>query len=123
MPRIAYVNGRYLRYPNASISIDDRGLQFGDSVYEVIAVRGGQFIESEDHLARLRRSLSELRLTAPVSEGALRVILDQIRRQNHVRNGLIYIQVTRGIAPRAHKFPGSAVRPSLIVTGKTTNLG
>ncbi len=118
MQRIAYVNGRYVPYGDASVSIDDRGLQFGDSVYEVIAIRNGALIEYEDHLARLSRSLDELRIAAPVSDKGLCVIVDQIRRRNYVRDGLIYIQVTRGVAPRAHKFPSKTVRASLIVTGK-----
>ena len=118
MPRIAYVNGRYLSYPDASISIDDRALQFGDSVYEVVAVRGGKLVELEDHLARLERSLRELRIEPPLSQAPLLVVIDQIQRRNHVRDGLIYVQVTRGIAPRAHKFPKGPLRGSLIVTGK-----
>ncbi len=117
MPRIAYVNGRYLRYPNATLSIDDRGLQFGDSVYEVIAVRHDRFVELDDHLARLWRSLEALRMASPVSEPALRIVLREIKRRNHVQDGLLYLQITRGIAPRNHKFPDRTVRSTLIVTG------
>ncbi len=117
MARIAYVNGRYVPGPDAEISINDRGLQFGDSVYEVIDVKDARFMEYDAHLARLKRSLASLRLQMPVSERALKVILQEVQRRNFVRNGVVYVQVTRGIASRNHKFPAETVKASLIVTG------
>lgn len=118
MPRVAYVNGQYVNYRAASVSIDDRGFQFGDSVYEVVAVREGSFIEIVDHLDRLERSLSELHMSSPVRRDALLIIINQIRMRNRVRDGLVYLQVSRGVALRSHGFPTEIVRPSLIVTGR-----
>ena len=117
MGRIAYVNGRYVRGPDAEISINDRGLQFGDSVYEVIEVRNGRFMERDAHLARLDRSLEMLSMKMPVAGSALKTILEEVRRRNFVQNGLIYLQITRGSAPRNHMFPPKTVKSSLIVTG------
>ncbi len=119
MPRTAYVNGHYVAYDEAMLSIDDRAVQFGDSVYEVVAVRRGHLVELDDHLSRLERSLRELRMAQPRSRTALKLIMKEIQRRNHVHNGLLYVQVTRGVAPRNHKFPSAAVRPGIVVTGKS----
>ena len=117
MGRIAYVNGRYVRGLDAEISINDRGLQFGDSIYEVIEVRQSRFMEYDAHIARLERSLRALNLHMPVSRSALDTILLEVKRRNFIKNGLVYLQITRGAAPRNHKFPPASVKASLIVTG------
>ncbi|MGH7012920.1 MAG: D-amino-acid transaminase [Stellaceae bacterium] len=115
MSRIAYVNGRYLPHREAFVHIEDRGFQFADGVYEVIAVRGGSFVDEAAHLTRLHRSLGELRIAPPMSDPALIAVMRETVRRNRVVDGIIYIQITRGAAPREFAFPPGA-RPSLIMT-------
>ncbi|MGE0830153.1 MAG: D-amino-acid transaminase [Hyphomonadaceae bacterium] len=117
--RVAYVNGAYLPLSRAGVSVEDRGFQFADAVYEVWAVRNGALMDEAGHFTRLRRSLSELRIAEPMDEAPLRVILHETQRRNRVANGLVYLQISRGAAPREHAFPTPAVRPSVIVTAKT----
>jgi D-alanine transaminase len=120
MSRLAYVNGRYVPHRSALVSIDDRGYQFADSVYEVCEVFHGHLIDEQRHMARLARSLGELGIGSPVSESALKIVLREIIQRNKVFNGYIYIQVTRGVAPRDHTFPYGA-RPCLIVTARSVD--
>jgi D-alanine transaminase len=117
MSRIAYVAGQYLPHRQAAVHIEDRGYQFGDGVYEVIAVNGGHLVDLERHLARLNRSLTELRINRPMSEGALKIVLREVIRRNGVDAGIVYLQVTRGVAPREHAFP-KAAKPVLVVTSR-----
>ena len=119
MSRIAYVDGRYVPQGQAAVSIEDRALQFGDGVYEVCEIRAGALIDETRHLARLQRSLEELRIRAPLRADALRFVLREIIRRNRVRDGLAYIQVSRGVARRDHGFPAAHVGPSLIVSAKS----
>jgi D-alanine transaminase len=119
--RIAYVNGRYLPQAEAAVHIEDRGYQFGDGVYEVCEVHGGLLIDEERHMARLRRSLAELRMDYPSQPAALSVVLRQIIARNKVSEGYVYLQVTRGVAPRDHTFPVPSVRPSIVVTARSTD--
>ena len=119
MSRIAYVNGRYLPHKNASVHIEDRGYQFGDGVYEVVLVLNKNLIDFEGHYTRLMRSLSEISLDFPISETVIKQIFKRLVRSNHITNGLIYLQVTRGVADRAHQFPTN-VPPALVVTAKPT---
>ncbi len=116
MGRIAYVNGRYLPQMQAMVPIEDRGYQFGDGVYEVCEIRGGALIDEARHIERLARSLKELGIAAPLAPGALALVMRQILARNKISDGYLYIQVTRGVAPRDHCFPPASVRPSLIVT-------
>ena len=122
MPRIAYVNGRYLPLSEASVNVEDRGYQFADGIYEVLAVAGGRFLDEALHMARLWRSLDALDIVAPMGGAALRLVLREVVRRNRVRDGLLYLQVTRGVARREHAFPqasrrtGRAVAPALVVT-------
>jgi D-alanine transaminase len=118
MSRIAYVNGRYTRHDRAAVHIEDRGYQFGDGVYEVWAVFDGILADSEGHFARLERSVGELRIAMPMGFAALRIVLREVLRRNHIRDGLLYLQVTRGVAPRDHVFPDPPVPPSIVVTAK-----
>src|SRR5579863_3604013 len=117
MSRIAYVNGRYVPHRHACVHIEDRGFQFADGVYEVIAVRGGGFVDETLHLARLHRSLAELRIAPPMSDAALKAVMRETVRRNRVVDGIIYLQITRGAAPREFSFPPGA-RPSLIMTAR-----
>jgi D-alanine transaminase len=122
MSRIAYVNGRYLTLREAMVPIEDRGYQFSDGVYEVCEVRGGRLIDERRHLARLKRSLDELRIRAPMSFAALGVVLREVVARNHVSYGVVYMQVTRGVARRDHAFPSATVKPSLVVTARALNM-
>ena len=117
MSRIAYVSGRYLPQSVASVSIEDRGYQFADGVYEVMAVHRGKLLDRELHLKRLERSLAELRIAKPVEDRVLRTILERVVKLNKVANGIVYLQITRGVAPRDHAFP-LAARPQLVVTAR-----
>ncbi|ANL46696.1 D-alanine aminotransferase [Rhizobium phaseoli] len=121
MPRIAYVNGRYVKHSDASVHIEDRGYQFADGVYEVCEVRHGYIVDLTRHLNRLDRSLGELRIAWPMSRAALTQVIRETLRRNHVRNGLFYMQVTRGVARRDHVFPAEGTPPSLVVTAKSTD--
>ncbi|NJR20149.1 MAG: D-amino-acid transaminase [Hyphomonadaceae bacterium] len=121
MPRFAYVDGRFVRHGNASVHIEDRGLQFGDAVYEVWAVRDGVLFDHAGHLARLGRSLAALRMETPLNEVGLVLVIAELVRRNKLRNGLIYLQITRGTARRDHPFPKSA-RPSLILTARAMDM-
>jgi D-alanine transaminase len=119
MSRIAYVNGRYLPLSAAQVRIEDRGFQFGDGVYEVVHLHGGRLIDEDKHLARLDRSLGELRIPPPLSRAALAGIIREVAARNRLHaNGLIYIQVTRGAARREHFFPAAKIRPTLVVMGR-----
>lgn len=117
MSRIAYVNGRYARFADAAVHVEDRGYQFADGVYEVIAVRDGRLADLEPHLDRLDRSLSELRMKTAMSRGALVVVLEEIVRRNRVANGIVYLQMTRGVAKRDHAFPDDC-RTSVVATAR-----
>ena len=117
MSRIAYVNGRYVPHGQAAVHIEDRGFRFADGVYEVVAVRNGRLVDEQGHLDRLDRSLDELRLPRPMARGALAFVLRQMVRRNRVRDGNVYLQVTRGAAPRAFPFPRNA-GPTLVVTAR-----
>ena len=121
MSRIAYVNGRYVAHAGAGVHIEDRGYQFADGVYEVCGVRGGKLMDEELHLARLQRSLGELRIGPPMALPALRHVLREVVRRNRIENGMVYFQVTRGVAPRDHPFPPAGMRPALVVTAKRLN--
>lgn len=120
MARYAYVNGRYVDHREASVHIEDRGYQLADGVYEVVGVRDGRLIDEVPHIDRLDRSLRELRIDWPVSRGALSFILRELMRRNRLRDGLIYMQVTRGVARRDHAFPTVPVKPALVLTTKNS---
>ncbi|NWG71717.1 MAG: D-amino-acid transaminase [Parvularculaceae bacterium] len=122
MPRIAYVNGRYVRQSEAAVHIEDRGYQFADGVYEVCLVIGGAYWDEEGHLDRLDRSLRELEISPPMSRSALKSVLSAVVRRNRLKNALVYLQVTRGVAPRNHAFPNPPVPASLVVTAKPFDL-
>jgi D-alanine transaminase len=117
--RIAYVAGQYLPHRQAAVHIEDRGYQFADGVYEVVAVVAGHLVDEELHLKRLHRSLGELRIAMPMADAALKVVLREVIRRNGVDTGIVYLQVTRGTAPREHAFP-KAAEPTLVVTSRRT---
>jgi D-alanine transaminase len=121
MPRFAYVNGRYVRHADAAVHIDDRGFVFADSVYEVCQIQQGFIVDLTRHLDRLDRSLGELRMRPPMPRAALVTVMREVLRRNRVVNGMVYLQVTRGVARRDHVFPAPDVRPTLVVTAKSLN--
>ncbi len=121
MSRFAYVNGRFVRHGEAVVHIEDRGYQLADGVYEVWAVFDGKLADAEGHFARLWRSLDELRIAHPMSEASLKMVLREAVRRNKVKEGLCYLQVTRGVAKRDHAFPNPPVLPSIVVTAKSVD--
>ena len=119
MSATAYVNGAYRPLAEAAVHIEDRGFQFGDAIYEVWSVRDGRLLDSEGHLARLNRSLSELRIASPMPDKALMAVAHETTRRNRVRNGLVYLQISRGAAARDHVFPKPGTRPTVVLTAKS----
>ena len=117
MPRIAYVNGRYVPHREAAVHIEDRGYQFADGVYEVCEVARGHIVDVTRHLDRLDRSLRELRIDQPMSRKALEIVMREVVNRNRVVDGLVYLQVTRGVAGRDFLFPADT-KPSLVMTAK-----
>jgi D-alanine transaminase len=115
MGRIAYVNGRFTPHGEACVHIEDRGYQFADAVYEVWAVFGGKLADPEGHFARLERSLSELDIPMPMSRRALTLVLRETLRRNSISEGLVYLQVSRGVARRDHTY-AAGLRPSIVIT-------
>lgn len=118
MSRIAYVNGRYVPLSDASVNVEDRGYQFSDGVYEVCEVSGGRLVDERRHMERMARSLAELRIAMPMPPAALSVVLHEVVRRNRVRWGIVYLQVTRGVARRDHAFPPSGTKPSIVATAR-----
>lgn len=114
MVRTIYVNGRYRAHADALISVEDRGFQFADSVYEVIEIRDGALIDLTRHLARLDRSLAELGIPHPMSNAALRHVICEVARRNRVRDGIVYLQVSRGTGPRDFALPPAGQRPTFV---------
>ncbi|OHC78964.1 MAG: D-amino acid aminotransferase [Rhodospirillales bacterium RIFCSPLOWO2_01_FULL_65_14] len=117
MSRVAYVNGRYVPHRAAQVHIEDRGYQFADGVYEVFAVHRGGLIGEKGHMERLAHSLGSLRIDWPMSRRAVAFIVREVARRNRVRNGIVYLQITRGVARRDHPFP-KGVKSALVVTAR-----
>jgi D-alanine transaminase len=117
MPRIAYVNGAYLPHRHAVVHIEDRGYQFADGVYEVVHTYRGRLIDELAHLDRLDRSLSELFIASPMARRSMRLVMREVVRRNRLTTELLYIQVTRGVAPRDHRFPHSK-KPAVVMTAR-----
>ena len=115
MTRIAYVNGRYQPTAQAGVHIEDRGYQFSDGVYEVIAFFNRVLVDEAPHLERLYRSLKELGIKAPMSQRALEAVMHQLIRRNPLEDGSIYIQVSRGVAKRDHVYKPD-IKPALVMT-------
>ncbi|BBF93171.1 D-amino-acid transaminase [Blastochloris tepida] len=120
MSRIAYVNGLYVPHAEAGVHIEDRGFQFADGVYEVCEILNGHLVDETRHIDRLLRSLGELRMAMPMSRAALGVVMREVVRRNRVRDGVVYVQVTRGVARRDFLFP-AGVAPTLVVTARSAD--
>jgi len=114
--RVAYIDGRYVRHGEAAVHIEDRGLQLGDSVYEVCRIADGRLLDREEHLDRLERSLREIQMAMPTTRAALKFVMGETVRKNGARDGLLYLQVTRGALRRDHPIALPAPKPTLILT-------
>jgi D-alanine transaminase len=116
---LVYLNGRYIESAEATISVDDRGFLFADGLYEVIRVYGGKLFLAEPHLQRLRRGLAAVRMNADAADPLL-TIAEKLIAENHLTDAdaTIYIQITRGAAPRRHSFPEPAPPPTVYVATK-----
>lgn len=121
MGRVTYVNGHFGRHAEAAVHVEDRGYQFGDAVYEVWSVSNGALIDAAGHFERLFRSLQELRIDPPMTRQALEIVLRETVRRNRLNNGLLYLQISRGAAPRDHVFPHPPPRPCIVITAKRTD--
>lgn len=113
--RISYVNGRFVLHGQASVSIEDRGYLFGDGVYEVMLVQKNTIVNQQDHMTRLRRSLQGLAIPYEVHAEDLSALILELLKQNAVEEGIVYLQVSRGVAPRNHAFPTPALTPSMVM--------
>ncbi|MBV9992468.1 MAG: D-amino-acid transaminase [Alphaproteobacteria bacterium] len=120
--RTAYVNGRFVPHGHAGVHIEDRGLQLGDAVYEVFLIRSGSLCDEPGHLDRLERSVGEIEMAMPMGRAALRLVMRELVRRNRVRDGFLYLQVTRGAVKRDHPFPSAPPRPTLIMTARPFDL-
>jgi D-alanine transaminase len=112
--RFVYVNGRYVPYGAARVHVEDRGFQFADAIYEVIEVKDGRMVDEARHLARLARSLGELVIPAPMSAPALAHVLRETIRRNRVRDGSVYLQISRGRGPRDFQWPEHGLDPTIV---------
>jgi D-alanine transaminase len=123
LTRVVYVNGAYKRYGEAAVHAEDRGFQFADAIYEVIEVRDGYLVDATRHLGRLNRSLKELAIVSAMSDAALLQVIGQVVRRNRVRDGIVYVQVTRGAGPRDFAMPPSGTLPTLVVLARSQRKG
>lgn len=121
MTRIVYVNGRYVPYAEALVHAEDRGFQFADAVYEVIEVYAQHLVDEPRHLDRLERSLKELGIALPMSRAALSHVIRETVRRNRVGDGTLYLQVTRGAAPRDFFIPEPAPAATLVAIARRTD--
>jgi D-alanine transaminase len=121
MARIVYVNGRYLPWSEAAVHAEDRGFQFGDAVYEVCEVRDGRLVDETRHVERLMRSLGEIAMPEPMSTASLARVLRETIRRNRVRDGSVYLQVSRGTARRDFLFPAEGTPPTVVCLARPSS--
>ena len=117
MSRVSFVNGEYCSHNSSTIHIEDRGFQFADGVYEVFGIINAKIVDYKGHLNRLYISLNEIQLKSPIHKSAYFFHIKNLIERNQIKNGLIYLQVTRGTASRDFKFPKN-VKPSLVIIAK-----
>ena len=117
MSRVSYINGSYCPHKFATTHIEDRGYQFADGVYEVIAVHNKKLLDFDDHIKRLLLSLNKVKINHVYNAKMIKFISNQLIKKNYVNNGIIYLQVTRGITSRNHSYPNS-IKPVLVMTAK-----
>jgi D-alanine transaminase len=121
MSRIAYVNGQYQNLRDAAVNVEDRGYQFADGIYEVCEIIGGKMVDFPLHMARMQRSLRELRIAEAMPLASLKIVMQEVVRRNRINYGIVYLQISRGVAHRDHGFPAPGVKPSVVVTAKSLN--
>jgi D-alanine transaminase len=121
MSRIAYVNGHYQNLRDAAVNVEDRGYQFADGIYEVCEIIGGKMVDFPRHMARMQRSLRELRISEAMPLASLKIVMQEVVRRNRIGYGIVYLQISRGVAHRDHGFPSADVKPSVVVTAKSLN--
>nr|MBI3613460.1 D-amino-acid transaminase [Nitrospirota bacterium] len=115
MPAIGFVNGTFMPLEQATVSVEDRGYQFGDGVYEVIRTYRGAPFQVEAHLARLARSAEAIGLSMPYSNREWHALVEDGIKRARFAESKVYIQLTRGVAPRDHAFPAE-IRPTVVMT-------
>ena len=125
MTRIVYVDGAYRPYGEATVHVEDRGFQFADGVYEVCEINDGRLIDERRHIDRLHRSMRELSMPPLMSRAALGVVMRETVRRNRVRDGFLYLQITRGVAQRDFAFPPSGTPLTVVcyARGKSAKAG
>jgi D-alanine transaminase len=119
--REVYVEGRFVSEDEAKISVFDRGLLFGDSIYEVTAVIDGRLVDNDLHLARLERSLGELEIPMPLAPEAIVEVQTQLIARNRLQEGVIYLQISRGIADRNFGYAGD-IKPTFFAFSQAKDL-
>ncbi len=113
---ICYINGKYMPKIESKISIEDRGLNFSDGIYEVIRFKNKKLLNFEDHQIRLERSLHEIKINFPfASKKSVKIIISNLLKINSYENGFVYLQITRGTATRNHLFPKFS-KPNVILS-------
>ena len=117
MSRVSYVNGRYYPHKEVKVHVEDRGYQFADGVYEVILVKNRLLVDEIPHLDRLERSLEALEIAYPMKRQALKMVLEEVIDRNKFKDGIVYIQITRGVARRDHGFPKIS-KPTVVITAR-----
>ncbi|KKM12811.1 hypothetical protein SY88_01665 [Clostridiales bacterium PH28_bin88] len=121
MPELVYLNGEYLGFDEAKVSVEDRGFQFGDGVYEVVRCYGGRPFSLASHLERLYRSATAIDLEIPHSLEELLVLANGVIEKSGLAEGELYMQVSRGASPRQHYFPVGAA-PTLVISIRQVRL-
>ena len=121
MSAISYVNGFYIDHQDAMVNIEDRGYQFADGVYEVFAVIKKKIVDYDGHINRLYKSLNEISLKSPIVKDAYIFHIRNLIRKNNIKDGLIYLQISRGVAQRDFKFPINT-KPSIVITAKNISM-
>ena len=117
MSRVSYVNGRFFPHKQVNVHVEDRGYQFADGVYEVILVKNRLLVDEIPHLDRLERSLEALEIPSPMKRQALKMVIKEVVAKNKFKDGIVYIQITRGVARRDHGFPKFS-KPTLVITAR-----
>lgn len=120
--RIIYINGEWLPEPDAKVSVFDRGFLMADGIYEVTCVLDGKLVDYAGHAARLQRSARELGMTVPLDDAALLAVHREIVARNGVDQGMIYLQLTRGVADRDFAYPPADTPPTLVLFTQSRNV-
>ena len=121
MSRLTYVNGKYHEYKDSLVHIEDRGYQFADGVYEVFGIINKKIVDYEGHINRLFRSLKEIKINSPINKSSYYFHIKRLIKINRIVDGLVYLQITRGVAERDFKFP-EKTKPSLVILTKSISM-